>query len=522
MSKSAVLYIRVSYSEQVQGFSLESQERECRSWCDRHGYTVAKVFREEGVSAKSRNKRVAFEAAISYIKSSRKPVNAFVVVNTDRFARNALDHLMVKDILSGKQCRLVSVTENFDDSIWGRFFEVVKAGLNQAENEERAQKVKYGMAEACRQGYWPWQPPLGYVRHWTDGDKPNLKLDPVMAPILRRAFQEYASGTFTQVDVVARANDRGLRTSNYKKLNKQHWRRMLSNPIYVGKVKTTMLDEESQGRWEPLMDQDTWDIIQGLVSGAQLGVKHTTVRAEFPLRGFILCGFCGKPMSASWSTGKGGNKYSYYHCPPCRKQSLRAEKMEEAFADFLIKNIRIDADYAAAMREIIMRQYKEESKFIKSEAKAKEKARKEAERKRDRLEGLLIDGKIEPGTYDRQMTQLKADLGQAIMEDTEAQTTLALNHDSLDNTLKFLLQPGEEWRKASTTMKMSIQRLLFSNGVPWTKGEGFGTTETNSAVNDLRSLDGTNDNLVGYKLPTWKNIFRFVDKIGEIYAREAA
>src|SRR6478609_8311799 len=48
----AIIYVRVSSDEQVLGTSLESQDEQCRAYCQRRGMEVVKAFREEGESAK--------------------------------------------------------------------------------------------------------------------------------------------------------------------------------------------------------------------------------------------------------------------------------------------------------------------------------------------------------------------------------------------------------------------------------------------------------------------------------------
>lgn len=50
----AVAYIRVSSDEQVQGTSLDSQEKACIEFASKQGLKIEsnEVFREEGVSAK--------------------------------------------------------------------------------------------------------------------------------------------------------------------------------------------------------------------------------------------------------------------------------------------------------------------------------------------------------------------------------------------------------------------------------------------------------------------------------------
>ena len=51
-NKQAVLYLRVSSEEQVENFSLNTQEEICRREALRRGFEVVEIFREEGKSAK--------------------------------------------------------------------------------------------------------------------------------------------------------------------------------------------------------------------------------------------------------------------------------------------------------------------------------------------------------------------------------------------------------------------------------------------------------------------------------------
>jgi len=47
------IYVRVSTGRQVLGTGLETQERDCRAYAGNQGWTVLRVFREEGESAKT-------------------------------------------------------------------------------------------------------------------------------------------------------------------------------------------------------------------------------------------------------------------------------------------------------------------------------------------------------------------------------------------------------------------------------------------------------------------------------------
>ena len=55
--KTAIIYVRVSTSEQAdRGVSLDNQERACHDWAFRNQVQTLKVFREEGISAKTLNR----------------------------------------------------------------------------------------------------------------------------------------------------------------------------------------------------------------------------------------------------------------------------------------------------------------------------------------------------------------------------------------------------------------------------------------------------------------------------------
>ena len=60
--KIAGLYIRVSTKDQArEGFSLPEQEKRLRVMCEYKGYEIYKVYKDAGISAKTGNKRPAFE-----------------------------------------------------------------------------------------------------------------------------------------------------------------------------------------------------------------------------------------------------------------------------------------------------------------------------------------------------------------------------------------------------------------------------------------------------------------------------
>src|SRR5829696_4725644 len=84
----AALYERVSSEEQVEGYSLDAQDRAGQLYCAAHGFEVVQVYRDEGRSARSDDlaKRPAFQQML--VDAEAGLIDVVVVHKLDRFARN--------------------------------------------------------------------------------------------------------------------------------------------------------------------------------------------------------------------------------------------------------------------------------------------------------------------------------------------------------------------------------------------------------------------------------------------------
>ena len=72
--KRGVIYCRVSDLRQVDGYSLEIQERDCRLLAELNNIEVIKLFKDEGVSGKTIF-RDEFQAMIDFIMENVNKVD---------------------------------------------------------------------------------------------------------------------------------------------------------------------------------------------------------------------------------------------------------------------------------------------------------------------------------------------------------------------------------------------------------------------------------------------------------------
>jgi len=90
-----IIYTRVSSKEQLDGTSLEVQERICRDFAQRDSFEVTKVFVERGESAKTTD-RPELTKLLDYVSQNNKSLFGVVVYKVDRLARNAYDHATLR------------------------------------------------------------------------------------------------------------------------------------------------------------------------------------------------------------------------------------------------------------------------------------------------------------------------------------------------------------------------------------------------------------------------------------------
>jgi site-specific DNA recombinase len=221
-------------------------------------------------------------------------------------AREKYDHFALRSLLKSLGISLRSATEPIDDTSTGKLIEGVLAAFAQFDNDVRSDRARAGMRAALELGRWVFAPPLGYL----PGDRrsgKSLVLDPERAPLVRRAFEEVASGLHTKQHVLRLVTNLGLRTRTGQPLSPQSFNQMLRKPVYVGRIDSPEFGVTRRGDWEPMVSEAVFYRAQGVARNL-VPVVAPRVRnhPEFPLRNFVRCASCGRPLTGSFSTGNGG------------------------------------------------------------------------------------------------------------------------------------------------------------------------------------------------------------------------
>ena len=501
----AVIYVRVSTKEQTENLSLPTQLRACEEYCKREGYEVLERVREEGESAKTTD-RTELQNLLKYCRTHKGKVHFVVVYNLTRFAREKYDHFALRAFLKSLGISLRSATEPIDDTSTGKLMEGVLAAFAQFDNDVRAERTRAGMRAALEQGRWTFVPPLGYLNAPKWAGK-SLVADPERGELVKRAFEEFATGRFAKEQVLDKVTRLGLRTRTGRTLNPQSFGRMLTNRLYAGFIHAPEFGVSRRGDFDPLVSEETFYRVQAVIEGrVQTAAPHKRSRPDFPLKGLVRCEACGRPLTASWSKGRSG-RYAYYHCwHQCRAVNISKVKLEGLFVDEL-KELQPNPGFVRLVKEHVLRAWEQRKAEVCGDVVEIEQRQKAIRQKLDRLdEAFLFAQSIDIETYDRhrdklrqELTLLEIDRHADVLEKFDVEGILAFAE-------RVLPRASDLWVQASLDQRQRLQRLFFPDGVVFDGKRFIRTGVSTPAFKYLTSVEPAENHLAsptGFEPVSW-------------------
>ncbi len=483
------------HKEQTKNLSLPVQEKACRDYCAREGYDVASIFVDEGESAKTID-RPKFKELLAFCRERKNRVSAVVVNSISRFSRDKYSHVTVRALLSKLNITLRSVTEPIDDSPTGKLVEGILSTIAQFENDEKAVRTKKGMREALERGSWPFPATIGYLKIPQEDGRSRVIPDPETAPLIKQAFELIATGRHDRAEVLRILTAAGLRTKKGKKLSPQTFWNMLRNPFYAGKLVVGRWETDCKGAFEPIVSEETFRLVQSRVSGSMQTQKtRLQTHPDFPLRHFVKCGACERPLTGSWSKGRKG-RYAYYHCPKtsCKSRNIPKARLEREFLK-LIEQLQPKPEYLKLFREIVLDVWRQrQGEKIKLVATLESRLDSLKAKRQRVIDAFVHENKIDKSTYqeqvdllNEQITLVELEIYETKLEELDIETSLNYATNALTNAATF-------WTQCSADQKQTFQRVLFPNGLIF-DGETYRTATTCLAFTYLREISDGNSSL---------------------------
>ncbi len=362
----AALYARVSSDRQDVDLSVASQLRALRDYADKNGYLIAREYVDEAQSGRVAD-RPEFRKMIDEASRPESPFHEILVWKFSRFTRKREHAVAFKSMLRRKGIRVVSITEQAEDTSTGRLLEGIIESVDEFYSENLAQEVLRGMREAASRGFWvASRTPYGYNRVMVqDGPKkrPTLEPDPTTTPILKRIFDMAEAGR-GMTDITRTLNDEGIASPAGKLWGKTSVHAVLKNEVYTGAL---VWGAKAKDNAEPVRVDKAFP---GIISKAQFRRVNKLMRSRAPkvshprrvgssylLSGLVKCKTCNRALSGQ--DAKSG-KFSYYVCQSvmkrgsgaCDSPRLNARNFEEQVVGKIRSNILTESSIRALVKVV--------------------------------------------------------------------------------------------------------------------------------------------------------------------------
>ena len=362
----AALYARVSSDRQDVDLSVAAQLRALRDHARKNGYLVAREYVDEAESGRIAD-RPEFRKMIDAASKTNAPFREILVWKFSRFTRKREHAVAFKSMLRRKGVRVVSITEQADDTPTGKLLEGIIESVDEFYSENLAQEVTRGMREAASRGFWvASRTPYGYNRVMVqDGAKkrPTLEPDPDAARVVKRIFDMAEAGT-GMLKIAQALNDEGIASPAGKLWSKNGIHFILRNEVYTGAL---VWGTKGKGKDEPVRVDKAFPSIVSktrfrrvnrlMRSRAPKRAHPRRVGSTYLLSGLVKCKACNRALSGQ--DAKSG-QFAYYVCQSIMKRGkdacdtprLNARRFEELVVGKIRSNILTESSITELVKVV--------------------------------------------------------------------------------------------------------------------------------------------------------------------------
>jgi hypothetical protein len=330
-----------------------------------------------------------------------------------------------------------------------------------------ANEVIKGMTQKARGGGTISKAPLGYRNVRTlDGEGREIrtvKLDEERAPLIRLAFELYATGQWTVAALADHVADRGLSTVKTprvpsKPINEGKLNKILVNPYYKGCV--TFRGATYPGKHEALIDELTWQQVQDILMTHASG-ERTRDHPHY-LKSTVYCRTCGSRLLVQISKSKTGVYYPYFMCSgrhakrtDCTQKAVLIEEVERRIEEHYV-HIALDPEFRKGVEAMLVEELKGARTGAEDEHRDLLRERDKLERQRDKLMQAHYEGAIPVELLKREQDRIASGL----LEITGKLEASNLHFDTVEANLKAALDLTENCGLAYKTAPDHIRRLF--------------------------------------------------------------
>lgn len=306
-TKRAALYLRQSL-DRAEG--IESQRKRCTALAVSRGWQIIDTFDDnETKASEERGPDTGWGRMLPRIG---KDFDIVVSVDLDRLARNTRDLNKLIDLGAA----VITVDGEIDlTSADGEFRATMIVSVARFETRRASERQKRHKAAKAERGEWHGgTPPYGY-----EVKQGKLFKNPGEVKLIKEAARRLLDNYEPMHSIIVDWNNPkvpGGSEPKHATRGGYHWRQSNLRHILMNRA---MLGETKAGvvGWEPIIDQETFDRLQNLLTDPSRKVVHSpgVKGGKYSMGGGLtVCAKCGKPLITSTKSNSSKGKHPSLAC----------------------------------------------------------------------------------------------------------------------------------------------------------------------------------------------------------------
>ncbi len=472
-ASQAVIFARVSSREQSRGQSTTAQIKNCEQYCNSIGITKPiRIFNITESSTHGERRR--FQEMLSFVKAQGKKT-LIVADCVDRIQRSFKESVELKDLAEKGKLEIHFIRECLTITDHSTSAEQLRWNMSvlaaQSYVDTLRDNVNRSMQTNWSNGLWQSFAPLGYLNAKDEKDNATIVLDPVRAPLVKKMFEEYATGQYSLQGLLKWAHDNGLTMRKTpgkpeRDLPLTTLNRILKQPFYYGVM--VVKGHEIPHIYPPIIDKLLFDRVQDVLHGkCRLPAKSIYGEKEFVLRGLVRCAKCGHTMSPEKHRKPSGKEYVYLRCShlknDCSQKPIREDSILEQLEHELTVDCKLSDEAITYIKNLVQSNLESENQLKVGTERYIAKRITELKTNKQRLVSMRIAGEIDKESYDLARMDIENELQEQEKIRASYIETETNIIETVDNVEKIFKKPLFFLKSSKIEIRSAFLRLILSN-----------------------------------------------------------
>lgn len=450
----AFLLARVSTDDQKD--ALPAQSYRLIEYAKRMSYDHELFEIKESAYKETRN---VFGAVVDKIKASTEKV-IVVFDKIDRYTRDSSSEQVriLQNLYRTDKIELHFPSDNLYIYQNSPATDLLRLGMGivvaQYYSDAISDNVKRKIEQKLRDGEWIGKAPVGYKNTVTVQGKKWVEIDAFKADVIRRTFQEYATGN-TSLRILSKKwlDEYGIKAGSSK------IEQVLKNPFYYGEMR--IKGKLYPHKYDAVISKDLFDQVDAVRNGYKV-TQHRWGGLPYPFRGLINCAECGCRITFEKKKGI----YVYGHCTQSKGKHNAKYVNEDVIATKLAKlfqDIRIPRDAFEELSTGLRAAHEDKKRIREATLRTIDT---EIEKYQTRIEKVYedyLDEKIPEQLYKRKFEEYKKNQKSLQNKRLNIEQVEDEYYGTVSHLLRLARDAPALFSEANNEQKRSMINLVLSN-----------------------------------------------------------